>query len=61
MLAHDTKHYGKHYTLVTLRQHSFIRREGVSMLGISDAAEHIRFQTTGVIISFEQLVKSASY
>ena len=55
------KHYGKHYTLGTLRQHSFITREGVSMLGISDAAEHIRFQTTGVIISIEQLIKSASY
>ncbi len=55
------KHYGKHYTLETLRQHSFITREGVSMLEISDVAEHIRFQTTGVIISFEQLVKSASY
>ena len=55
------KHYGKHYTLETLRQHSFITREGVSMLEISDAAEHIRFQTTEVIISIEQLVKSASY
>ena len=55
------KHYGKHYTLATLRQHSFITREGVSMLEISDAAEHIRFQTTEVIISIEQLVKSASY
>ena len=44
------KHYGKHYTLATLRQHSFITREGVSMLEISDVAEHIRFQTTGVII-----------
>ena len=30
------KHYGKHYSLETLRQHSFITREGVSMLGISD-------------------------
>ena len=55
------KHYGKHYTLETLRQHSFITREGVSMLEISDAAEHIRFQTTEVIISIEQLIKSASY
>ena len=54
------KHYGKHYTLETLRQHSFITREGVSMLGISDAAEHIGFRTTGVMISFEQLVKDVS-
>ena len=54
------KHYGKHYTLETLRQHSFTTREGVSMLGISDAAEHIGFRTTGVMISFEQLVKDVS-
>ena len=51
------KHYGRHYSLETLRQHSFITREGVSMLGISDAAEHIGFRTSGVMISFEQLVK----
>ena len=53
------KHYGRHYSLETLRQYSFITREGVSMLGISDAAEHIGFRTSGVMISFEQLVKDA--
>ena len=53
------KHYGRHYSLETLRQHSFITREGVSMLGISDAAEYIGFRTSGVMISFEQLVKDA--
>ena len=49
------KYYGRSYTLQTLRQRSFITREGVSMLGISDAAESIGFRTTGVKISFEQL------
>ena len=53
------KHYGKHYSLETLRQHSFITREGVSMLGISDAAEYIGFRTSGVMISFEQFVEEA--
>ncbi|MDO5664845.1 MAG: peptidase domain-containing ABC transporter [Bacteroidia bacterium] len=53
------KHYGKHYSLETLRRQSFITREGVSMLGISDAAEHIGFRTSGVMISFEQLVNDA--
>ncbi|MDD2330260.1 MAG: peptidase domain-containing ABC transporter [Bacteroidales bacterium] len=53
------KHYGRHYSLETLRQQSFITREGVSMLGISDAAEHIGFRTSGVMISFEQLVNDA--
>ncbi|MDR1153871.1 MAG: peptidase domain-containing ABC transporter [Bacteroidales bacterium] len=49
------RHYGRSYTLQTLRQRSFITREGVSMLGISDAAESIGFRTTGIKINFEQL------
>lgn len=52
------KYYGRHYSLETLRQHSFITREGVSMLGISDAAEYIGFRTSGIMLSFEQLVKN---
>lgn len=51
------KYYGRSYTLQTLRRQSFITREGVSMLGISDAAEHIGFRTQGLRITFEQLVK----
>jgi ATP-binding cassette subfamily B protein len=51
------KYYGRNYTLQTLRERSFITREGVSMLGISDAAESIGFRTTGVRISLEQLKK----
>lgn len=53
------KHYGKHYRLETLRNKSFITREGVSMLGISDAAESIGFRTSGVIISLRQLANEA--
>ena len=49
------KHYGKSYTMQTLRDHSFITREGVSMQGISDAAEYIGFRTLGVRITFKQL------
>jgi ATP-binding cassette subfamily B protein len=51
------KYYGRSYTLQTLRERSFITREGVSMLGISDAAESVGFRTTGVRISLEQLKK----
>lgn len=50
-------YYGKSYSLQTLRARSFISREGVSMLGISDAAESIGFRTSGVCVSFEQLVE----
>ena len=51
------KYYGKSYSLQTLRTRSFIARNGVSMLGISDAAESIGFRTMGVRVSLEQLVK----
>lgn len=51
-------HYGRHYSLETLRQKCFIGRSGVSMLGISTAAESIGFRTIGVHISFEQLVEA---
>jgi len=53
------KHYGRSYTLQYLRERSFITREGVSMLGISDTAENIGFKTMGVKISFEQLQNEA--
>ncbi len=49
------KYYGKNYSLQTLRSRSFLTREGVSMLGISDAAESIGFRTSGVRITLKQL------
>ncbi len=52
------KYYGKHYTLDTLRQKSFISRNGVSMLGISTAAESIGFRTLAVHVSFEKLCEA---
>lgn len=51
--------YGKHYSLERLREKSFITRLGVSMLGISEAAEKIGFRTMGVQISFQQLLEDA--
>ena len=51
--------YGKHYTLNEMREISFITHLGVSMLGISMAAENLGFHTIGVQISFWQLVKEA--
>lgn len=50
------KYYGRHYTLQTLRERSFITREGVSMLGISDAAESIGMRSIGMRLSLSQLV-----
>lgn len=53
------KYYGKGYSTEMLRRHCYISREGVSMLGISDAAEYVGFRTLGVLVSFEQLVDEA--
>ena len=49
------KFYGRSYSLHSLRERCHITREGVSLLGISDAAESIGFRTTGVKITWEQL------
>ncbi|NGP90268.1 cysteine peptidase family C39 domain-containing protein, partial [Fodinibius halophilus] len=53
------KHYGKNYTLQTLRKKSGINREGVSLLGMSEAAEEIGFRTIGAKLTWEQLKKEA--
>lgn len=53
------KYYGRTYSLQTLREKCFISRLGVSLLGISDAAESIGFRTSGVQITFEQLEEIA--
>lgn len=53
------KYYGRSYTLQSLRERSYITREGVSMLGISDAAESVGFRTSGVRITLEQLKTEA--
>lgn len=49
------KYYGKHYSLQSLRSKAFLTREGVSLLGISEAAQTIGFRTVGVQIPFEKL------
>jgi ATP-binding cassette subfamily B protein len=53
------KHYGRNFSLQTLREKCFITREGVSLMGISEAAESIGFRTLGVSLTFEQLSSEA--
>lgn len=50
-----SKHYGRHYSLEYLRQLSYLDREGVSLMGISDAAEKVGFRTLGVKVGFKRL------
>ncbi|RZK44015.1 MAG: peptidase domain-containing ABC transporter [Pedobacter sp.] len=49
------KHYGRSFSLQTLREKSQINREGVSMFGIANAAESIGFSTMGTKMPFEIL------
>ena len=51
------KYYSKSFTNQTLREKCFITHSGVSMLGISEAAESIGFRSLGVHIPYEQLTK----
>ncbi|MBS1588152.1 MAG: peptidase domain-containing ABC transporter [Bacteroidetes bacterium] len=53
------KYYGKNISIGKLRESANINREGVSMLGISQAAEKIGFKTIGSRINFEQLDEEA--
>jgi len=49
------RHYGRHYTLDYLRDISYLDREGVSLMGISDAAERIGLRSLGVKTGFSRL------
>jgi len=50
------KYYRKSYSAQTLRERSHITREGVSLLGISDATKSIGMRTMGVKTTLEKLI-----
>ena len=54
------EYYGRHYLLDTLRENTFIGHEGVSLLGISRAAEKIGMRTVGGRLTYEDLKEKAS-
>lgn len=56
-LAMVASHYGKDFGLQYLRDKSFITREGVSLLGISAAAEKIGFRTIAAKLQTEDFDK----
>ncbi len=53
------RHYGRSYSLHELRDKTFLTRERVSLLGISEAAEAIGFRTLGVKVPFKKLAEDA--
>lgn len=54
------KYYGRTYSLQNLRERSQISREGVSLLGLSEAAESVGFHSLGAKLSFETLAQEIS-
>lgn len=51
------KHYGRSFTLQTLREKTYADREGVSLSGISYAAEDIGFHTVAAKVPLATLIK----
>jgi ATP-binding cassette, subfamily B, bacterial len=54
------KHYGKEISLQTFRERTQIGKEGVSLLGISEAAEVIGFRTKSLQLTYDALIRQAN-
>lgn len=54
------QHYGRRYTLDSLRERSFLSREGVSLRGIKAAAMSIGMQARGVRATYDQLARASA-
>ena len=54
------QYYGKIISIHTLRTYSEFARDGVSLLGIAQAAERLGFKAIGVKISFNELCTDAT-
>ena len=53
--ANDMQYYGKEYSLESLSRYCFATTEGVSMLGISEAANKLGLHTICGRVTMEQL------
>jgi len=53
------KYYGKSYTLEYIRENSYINKSGVSLLGLSEAAQAIGLRSLAVNVSFQRLATEA--
>ena len=51
------RYHGRYYSLESLRELTYMGKQGVSMLGISDAAEHIGLHTFAAKVSYNQLLR----
>jgi len=53
-----SKYYGKNFSIQRIRDISGINREGVSLLGISEAAEKLNFRTMGARLDISALAEA---
>jgi ATP-binding cassette subfamily B protein len=53
------RHYGKQVDLEAVRQKTQIGKEGVNMLGISEAADHLGFRTRAIKLNASTLTREA--
>lgn len=53
------KSYGRFISLQTLRERSGINKDGVSLFGLSEAAEYLGFRTMTVKLQLKQLIEDA--
>ncbi|WMJ74362.1 peptidase domain-containing ABC transporter [Cytophagaceae bacterium ABcell3] len=56
-----SKFHGRNFRVQALREKCHINREGVSLLGISDAAESVGFKTLAARIPFDKLKEEAPF
>jgi ATP-binding cassette subfamily B protein len=54
-LSMISSHYGKQYSLESLRKKTRLTKQGVSMYGLSEAAETIGFRATALRLTADQL------
>jgi len=59
-LAMVCRHYGKHLPLSEVRERTQSGKQGVNILGISEAAETYGFRTLAVQFTYKQLIEEAS-
>lgn len=50
-----SRHFGRYYSLEYLRELTYLGKQGVTLLGISDAAEHIGLQSLAVKTTYDRL------
>ncbi|MCB9265701.1 MAG: peptidase domain-containing ABC transporter [Lewinellaceae bacterium] len=52
-----SRHFGRYYSLEYLRELTYMGKQGVTLLGISDAAEHIGLQSLAVKTTYDRLAR----